>query len=79
MFERRISQQAVLDVLAAGEVIEENPDDQPFPSRVVLGWFHGRPLHVVSAVDAALDEQIVITVYDPDPALWDPAFRRRQP
>jgi hypothetical protein len=36
-----------------------------------------RPLHVVAAYNDADGETIVITVYEPDPALWSDDFRRR--
>ncbi|WP_414579707.1 DUF4258 domain-containing protein [Anabaena sp. CCY 9402-a] len=32
MFYRRISKQEVESVIGYGEIIEENPDDQPFPN-----------------------------------------------
>ena len=35
-------------------------------------------LHVVVADNAPDDETIVVTVYEPDPALWQPGFRRRR-
>ena len=38
-----------------------------------------KPLHVVAAYNAQGDEQIVVTVYEPDPALWDDGFKRRKP
>jgi hypothetical protein len=37
-----------------------------------------RPLHVVAAENAEAHETIVITVYDPDPTLWEPGFRQRR-
>ncbi|MEX0712242.1 MAG: DUF4258 domain-containing protein [Pirellulales bacterium] len=77
MAERRISRADVLDVLAAGEVIEEDSDDQPYPTRLLLGWPRG-PLHVATAIDAAADHQIVVTAYRPDPAVWLPDFRTRR-
>jgi len=45
------------------------PDDTPYPSRLLLGWRGDKPLHVVAAYNAQDDEQIVITVYEPDSAL----------
>ena len=78
MFERRISADDIIHVLGTGEVIESYPDDEPYPSRLVLGWIRQRPLHIVAAYHAAEDETIVITVYEPDPALWDETFRRRR-
>ena len=53
--------------------------DTPFPSELILGWSGGKPLHVVAAYNAADEEAIVITAYEPDPAQWDESFRRRKP
>ncbi len=61
-----------------GEVIEEYPDDTPYPSRLVLGRRHGRPLHVVAADDPDERETIVITVYEPNPTEWEADFKRRK-
>jgi len=36
------------------------------------------PLHVVIADNLAEDTQIVITVYEPDPALWKNDFTTRK-
>jgi hypothetical protein len=78
MFERQISVEEVRDVLARGEVIVEYPDDTPYPSRLMLGWSNTRPIHVVVADNTAAAESIVITAYVPDPAQWEPDFRRRR-
>ena len=78
MFERRISAKHVEHVVASGEVIEEYPDDQPYPSRLILGFVDDRPLHVVGAENAAAGEMIIITVYEPDLERWDAGFRRRK-
>jgi hypothetical protein len=79
MFERQISVEDVRDVLETGETIESYPADTPYPSRLVLGWRQGRPIHVVVADNVQENELIVITVYEPDPALWEPDFKRRRP
>jgi len=78
MRERRITRAEVDAVIDGGETIREYPDDLPYPSRLVLGWVGSRPLHVVYAVNAERDEQIVITTYDPDPTLWEPDFKTRR-
>ncbi|WP_455244547.1 DUF4258 domain-containing protein [Petrachloros mirabilis] len=77
MFQRTISMEEVRQVIATGETIEAYPDDKPFPSRLILGWNGPRPLHVVVAKNAAAEEDIVITVYQPNAAEWDAGFRRR--
>jgi hypothetical protein len=79
MGEQAIRPSEVRDVLTTGEVIEAYPDDRPFPSRLMLGWVEGRPLHVVAAYRADDDETIVITAYEPDPARWERGFRVRKP
>ena len=78
MFQRDVSLEDVRQVLTTGEVIEEYPDDTPYPSRLVLGWCGSRPLHVVIADNAKAQETIVITVYEPDSAQWQPDLRRRR-
>lgn len=78
MRERRISRREVEAVMDTGEIIREYPDDVPYPSRLVLGWSGPRPLHVVYAVNAAQDEEIVITTYEPDPTLWEADFKTRR-
>jgi hypothetical protein len=60
MFERKISETDVLEVLATGKVIENYPTDQPYPSRLKLGFVKNRSLHVVTA--EATDE--ATTVYN---------------
>lgn len=77
MFERRISADEVRYVLETGEAIEEYPDDTPYPSRLIMGWYKGRPIHVVAANNSLDKEIIIITVYEPDPSEWDPECRKR--
>ncbi len=79
MFERGISLDEVKHALATGEAIEDYPADQPYPSRLVLGWRGTRPIHLVVADNTAAREIIVITVYEPDPARWEDGYRRRRP
>jgi len=78
MFERGVSAEEVRVALESGETIETYPDDLPYPSRLVLGQSRGRPIHVVVADNTERDEAIVVTVYEPDAALWDCDFRRRR-
>lgn len=78
MFERRISEEDVRRVLETGKTSESYPDDEPYPSRLVLGWSGARPLHVVVADNRDQDETVVITVYEPDPDRWEPDFSERR-
>ena len=78
MFERHITDEDVKYVVESGEVIQEYADDRPYPSRLVLGWIGTRPLHVVVADNHADSETIVITVYEPDPRMWEVDFRSKR-
>ena len=77
MFERRVNAEEVRYVLETGEVIEDYPEDTPYPSRLILGCYRGRLLHVVAANNWLDKEVIVITVYEPDPSEWDLEYRKR--
>lgn len=78
MFERKISADEVLEVIEKGDVIEQYPDDTPYPSKLVSGHPKERPIHVVVAQNEVGNDTIVITVYEPDPDKWEPGFTRRK-
>ena len=77
MFERGITQSEVVQVVRTGEIIEDYPDDLPYPSRLVFGMSGLRPLHVVVAENAEQHMIIVVTVYEPDSSQWGLDFRKR--
>ena len=54
----------------------ENSGAQSLSDTLVLGWVGDRPVHVVAA--SAPAERIVITVYEPDLARWEPGFKKRK-
>jgi len=78
MYQRSITELEVRYVIANGEIIEDYPDDSPYPSRLLLGWHDNRPLHVVVADNLDEKEYIVVTTYEPDPLIWEADFKRRR-
>ena len=78
MFERGIRARDVEEIVENGEVIVDYPDDTPLPSCLILGFVEDRAIHVVAAMEHPTRTCYVITVYCPNPDLWDPAFRRRR-
>lgn len=78
MFERAITPDVIREVVAIGEIIANYPEDRPYPSALILGFDQTRPIHVVAARNATTGECYVVTVYAPDPALWDETFRQRR-
>jgi hypothetical protein len=77
MFERGISTDDVRSIVDTGEMIEDYPDDFPYPSRLIVGWRGARPIHVVAATNPTVLETIVITAYEPDPIQWTADMRTR--
>ena len=77
MASRMVSEVEIRDVLENGKAIEERPDDSPFPTRVMLGWVGGRPVHVV-ATEGEEGETVIVTVYEPEPDRWTDGFTRRR-
>ena len=78
MFERNIDEADVVRIVEHGKIIEEYPEDTPYPSCLALGYAKkgaAGPIHVVYAVNG--DERIVITVYRPDAKRWNESFDRR--
>jgi hypothetical protein len=77
MFERNISFDEIHELLRSGEVIEEYPDDEPFPSSLVFGVVKGRPLHLVFSTDES-GNKYIITLYEPDGLKWEPDLKTRR-
>ena len=65
-------------VMEHEQVIETYSDDVPYPSRLVLGWPRRKAVHIVAADIPSSHETVIITVYRPDPLLWEHGFRRRK-
>ena len=78
MMEREISRAGAKQALLSGEVIEDYPDDKPYPSALFFGWTDGAPLHVVAAFDSQNGYCYVITVYKPDSEHFEPDFKTRR-
>lgn len=62
-----------------GEIIEDYPNDKPYPSCLIYGQtFSGSPVHSVWAYNEMNLWAVLITVYLPDPKLWIDWRERRR-
>ncbi len=79
---RRMNERGILlrDVMYAvehGEIIEQYPEDYPFPSCLILGaTVGGRYLHAVVSLDEG--HIFLITAYYPDEEDWEPDMKTRR-
>lgn len=62
-----------------GEIIEDYHDDKPYPSCLIFGkTFGDDPVHSVWAFNNKNKWAVIITVYRPDPEIWDNWKKRRK-
>ena len=59
-----------------GEVIEDYPDDYPYPSSLLLGYTDNKPLHIVVGIGNEL--LWLITAYYPDNEKWEDDNKTRK-
>ncbi len=78
MFSRNITESEVRLVLENGETLEDYLNDVPYPSKLLMGKLTSRCLHVVAGMNIKDSEIIIITVYEPDPNLWDVNLKIRR-
>ena len=74
--ERGIKIQDVCQTIQSGQIIEQYPDDFPFPSCLILGYSEGRPVHVCASIQDNM--MYVITAYIPDPTKWEADLKTRK-
>lgn len=73
MFKRYISVVNVQAIIRFGIIINDYPNDSPFPSCLMLGYISERPIHLVIGINDK--DCVIITAYEPDPNLWDKDFK----
>ena len=75
----RLSFDEIFFSVFQGEIIEDSPDDKPYPSCLIYGdTFAGVSAHSVWAYNQDNQWAVLITVYRPDPKRWID-WRTRRP
>ena len=74
--ERGISISDVSVTINEGDIIEQYPDDYPFPSCLILGTASGKVIHVVASIDDGVI--YIITAYIPDSNKWESDWKTRK-
>jgi len=61
----------ILHSVVHGEIVEDYPDDGPYPSCLIYGDTPtGEPVHSVWAYNQETESAVLITTYRPDPSRW---------
>ncbi len=75
--QRKIRLNDILLVLTEGVIIEEYPDDYPYPSCLMLGFtVNKKNLHIVCGLSET--DVWLITAYYPDSEKWSSDFKIRK-
>lgn len=75
--QRGIQVDDVLSCIMNGEIIEDYPDDYPFPSCLILGLsIKHQYLHAV--IGSNMETLWIVTAYYPDPEKWTSDFKVRK-
>lgn len=74
---RSIKMRDIRSAVMNGEIIEQYPEDFPYPSCLILGYtLSGEPLHIVMSYEGSRSS--LITAYKPDPDKWSNDFKTRK-
>lgn len=66
-----LTYEEVCSSVIRGEIIEDYPNDKPYPSCLIFGKnVSGEPIHSVWAYNPKSLWAVLITVYRPDPQRW---------
>ena len=74
--ERGIQILDIINAIASGEIIEEYPDDRPFPSCLILGKSKEKVIHIVASIDSGMI--YLITAYIPTSEKWETDWKTRR-
>jgi len=74
---RRLNELDVLECLKNGEIIEDYPDDFPYPSCLIYGkTIKNKAIHVVVSIGEGL--VIIVTAYEPDTIKFESDLKTRR-
>ncbi len=75
--QRCISLKEIIHCIETGEIIEQYPNDYPFPSCLILGNLSDKnPLHTVVGSNGS--QLWIVTAYHPAPDKWMNDFKTRR-
>lgn len=75
--QRNIKARDIKQAVLNGEIIEQYPDDYPFPSCLILGkTANEQYIHIVMSDEGSMSR--IITAYHPDKNKWSDDFRTRK-
>lgn len=75
--QRKLKMHDIKSALMSGEIIEQYPDDFPFPSCLILGYNDdNKPIHIVMSDEGSSSN--IITAYVPDNENWEVDYKTRK-
>jgi hypothetical protein len=78
MFTRGVYRNDIKFAILNGEMIEDYPEDKPYPSVLIYCLVDNVPIHVVVALDEERIKAYIITVYEPSQEIFESDNRTRR-
>jgi hypothetical protein len=75
---RQVTLHEIFQAIESGDVIEDYPDDLPYPSKLICWKADNQFLHLVIAERNEDGALILVTVYRPELGDWEPGFTKRR-
>ncbi|MCL2225667.1 MAG: DUF4258 domain-containing protein [Defluviitaleaceae bacterium] len=76
--ERKLKRADILNCVKNGKIIEQYPNDTPYPSCLIFGYtINNQPLHIVCGLDFG-KLCCMITAYVPNLDTWQSDFQTRK-
>ncbi len=78
LMERGFTRADVFMAVDSGQVIESDPDRQPYPTFLWFARVSGRAIHTVIAWDQSSATAHIVTVYEPDEEHFESDLKTRR-
>jgi hypothetical protein len=76
--QRKIHRSLLETAIRDGEIIAVYPEDKPYPTKLIVSTVEHKIIHLVVALDEMNGVCVIVTVYEPDVAIWEDNFRKRR-
>lgn len=77
LIERNITIDDIVNAIETGQIIEQYPNDQPFPSCLVLGHtIQEKSIHIIVSLNGG--KMYLITAYFPNSDKWESDMKTRK-
>lgn len=75
---RGVTRSDVKHAVLSGELIEDYPDNEPYPSALFFCMIENRPIHVATSLNEEILKAYITTVYEPSLDVFESDYKTRR-